>query len=126
MHHILDEFPEALRGSEVEYFAGRGGIGAPVGNARRNSSALANRFSSRAYDRRKISSKIFGTDLFKYVPGVNVGVALLIQPPIVAAIAYSVGSAFKSYYRVLVAEGRALSQAELQKLAADALRKRIG
>jgi uncharacterized protein (DUF697 family) len=67
-----------------------------------------------------------GTDVFKYVPGVNVAVALLIQPPIVAAIAYSVGTAFKRYYRVLHTEGRALTPEELQKLATDALRKRIG
>lgn len=50
-----------------------------------------------------------GTDVFKYVPGVNVAVALLIQPPIVAAIAYSVGTAYKRYYRVLHTEGRALT-----------------
>jgi hypothetical protein len=72
-----------------------------------------------------LAAKI-GTDLFKYVPGVNVWVALLIQPPIVAAIAYSVGSSFKAYYRVLKSEGRALSPEELQKLATEALRKRIG
>ena len=36
-----------------------------------------------------------GTGIFKYIPGVNIWVALLIQPPIVAAIAYSAGKAFK-------------------------------
>jgi uncharacterized protein (DUF697 family) len=67
-----------------------------------------------------------GTGVFKYVPGVNIWVALLIQPPIVAAIAYSVGSAFKAYYRVLKTEGRALSAEEMRRLTTDALRKRIG
>lgn len=67
-----------------------------------------------------------GTGVFKYVPGVNIWVALLIQPPIVAAIAYSVGSSFKAYYRVLKTEGRVLSPEEMQKLTTEALRKRIG
>ena len=67
-----------------------------------------------------------GTGIFKYVPGVNLWVALLIQPPIVAAIAYSAGSSFKAYYRVLKTEGRTLSPEEMQKLATNALRKRIG
>jgi uncharacterized protein (DUF697 family) len=67
-----------------------------------------------------------GTGLFKYVPGVNIWVALLVQPPIVAAIAYSVGSSFKAYYRILKAERRALSPDELRELTTQALRKRIG
>jgi uncharacterized protein (DUF697 family) len=67
-----------------------------------------------------------GTGLFKYVPGVNIWIALLVQPPIVAAIAYSVGSSFKAYYRVLKTEGRALSPEELRELTTQALRKRIG
>ena len=67
-----------------------------------------------------------GTGVFKYVPGVNVWVALLIQPPIVAAIAYSVGSSFKAYYRIIKTEGRTLSPEELQKLTRQALRARIG
>ena len=67
-----------------------------------------------------------GTGVFKYVPGVNLWVALLIQPPIVAAIAYSVGSSFKAYYRILKTEGRTLSPEEMQQLTTQALRKRIG
>ena len=67
-----------------------------------------------------------GTGLFKYVPGVNIWVALLIQPPIVAAIAYSVGSSFKAYYRIIKTEGRTLSPEELRKLTTQALRARIG
>lgn len=67
-----------------------------------------------------------GTGLFKYVPGVNIWVALLVQPPIVAAIAYSVGSSFKAYYRILKTEGRALSPEELRELTTQSLRKRIG
>jgi hypothetical protein len=60
------------------------------------------------------------------MPGVNIWVALLAQPPIVAAIAYSVGCYFKAYYRILKTEGRALSPEELRELTAQALRKRIG
>jgi uncharacterized protein (DUF697 family) len=67
-----------------------------------------------------------GTGLFKYVPGVNIWIALLVQPPIVAAIAYSVGSSFKAYYRILKTEGRALSPEELRELTTQTLRKRIG
>jgi uncharacterized protein (DUF697 family) len=67
-----------------------------------------------------------GTGLFKYIPGVNIWVALLVQPPIVAAIAYAVGSSFKAYYRILKTEGRALSPDELRELTIRALRKRIG
>jgi uncharacterized protein (DUF697 family) len=67
-----------------------------------------------------------GTGLFKYVPVVNIWVALLIQPPIVAAIAYSVGSSFKDYYRIMKTEGRALSPEQLQEITTRALRKRIG
>ena len=67
-----------------------------------------------------------GTGLFKYVPGVNIWIALLVQPPIVAAIAYSVGSSFKAYYRILKTEGRALSPEELRELTTQALKKRIG
>ncbi|MBD2207419.1 hypothetical protein H6G33_34170 [Calothrix sp. FACHB-1219] len=39
-----------------------------------------------------------GTGLLKYIPSVNIWVALLIQPPTVAAIAYAVGNSFKDYY----------------------------
>lgn len=67
-----------------------------------------------------------GTSLLKYVPGVGLWTALLIQPPIVAAVAYTVGDGFKQYYRLLLTEGRELTHAELEEIAATALRSRIG
>jgi len=66
-----------------------------------------------------------GTSLFKYVPGVNLWVALLIQPPIVGAIAYTVGNAFKKYYRIKITEGRDLSKDEIQNLAQGYLRSKL-
>jgi uncharacterized protein (DUF697 family) len=67
-----------------------------------------------------------GTDLLKFVPGVNIWVALLIQPPIVAAVAYSVGHAFKQYYHQRLTQGRDLTPEELGTIAVKALRGRIG
>ena len=75
-----------------------------------------------------LASKI-GTDLFKFVPGVNIWVALLIQPPIVGAIGYSVGQGFKSYYQLRIIEGAELTPAQLQEvtaIAAKALKVRLG
>lgn len=66
-----------------------------------------------------------GTSLFKYVPGVNLWAALLIQPPIVAAIAYSVGHAFKRYYQIMLLEGRALTADEVRHIAEVELRQRL-
>lgn len=72
-----------------------------------------------------IAGKI-GTDVFKYVPGVNIWVALLIQPPIVAAIAHSVGHAFKQYYHQRLTQGQDLTPDELRAITETALRQRIG
>src|SRR5262245_43327237 len=47
-----------------------------------------------------------GTGLLKYVPGVNVWVAVLVQPPVVGAVAYAAGQAFKQYYHAVILEGR--------------------
>jgi uncharacterized protein (DUF697 family) len=58
-----------------------------------------------------------GSSLLKWVPGVNVWVALLIQPPMVAAIAYSVGNTFKSYYRIHITEGRDLTLEQIKEMA---------
>jgi uncharacterized protein (DUF697 family) len=69
-----------------------------------------------------LTASYIGTGLFKYVPGVNIWVALLIQPPIVAAVAYSVGNAFKRYFRVILTEGRVLSAEEMRVLAEASLR----
>jgi len=66
-----------------------------------------------------------GTGLLKYVPGVNVWVALLVQPPVVGAIAYAAGHAFKQYYHAVVIEGRALTAAQVGALATQALREKL-
>ena len=75
-----------------------------------------------------LASKV-GTDLFKWVPGVNIWVALLIQPPIVAAIGYSVGHAFKNYFRLRHAGQQELSPELLRLIteqAASSLESRLG
>ena len=72
-----------------------------------------------------IAASYIGTGLFKYVPGVNIWVALLIQPPIVAAVAYSAGHAFKEYYHAIMTEGRDLTPAQVRELAEIALQKKL-
>jgi hypothetical protein len=72
-----------------------------------------------------IGAGYIGTGLLKYIPGVNLWAALLIQPPMVAAVAYSAGSAFKRYYHVLLSDGKDLTPEEMRKLAEDALRQKI-
>jgi uncharacterized protein (DUF697 family) len=71
------------------------------------------------------AASYLGTGLFKYVPGVNIWVALLIQPPMVAAMAYSAGQAFKRYFHVYITRGEGLTPGEVQDLAEDALRSRL-
>jgi uncharacterized protein (DUF697 family) len=66
-----------------------------------------------------------GSGLFKYVPGVNLWVALLIQPPIVAAVAYSAGHAFKQYFHAQISGGSDFSPEEVQRLTEMALRQRL-
>lgn len=66
-----------------------------------------------------------GSGLFKYVPGVNLWVALLVQPPIVAAMSYAVGKTFKQYYHVRVLEDRDLSVEEVRQLAEATMRTRL-
>jgi uncharacterized protein (DUF697 family) len=66
-----------------------------------------------------------GSGLVKFVPGVNIWVALLIQPPIVAAVAHSAGHAFKEYYRVRITKGRNLSPEQVRDIAEAALRSRL-
>src|SRR5262249_37596248 len=39
-----------------------------------------------------------GWGFLKYIPGVNVWIALLVQPPVVGAVAYAAGHVFKLYY----------------------------
>ncbi len=58
-----------------------------------------------------------GTGLLKYVPGVNIWVALLVQPPMVAAVAYAAGNSFKDYYRFRITQGRDLTREQMQERA---------
>ncbi len=72
-----------------------------------------------------LTAGYIGTGLLKYVPGVNVWVALLVQPPIVAAVAYSTGNAFKKYFHTTLTEGRDLTPEEVRELAEMALREKL-
>jgi len=72
-----------------------------------------------------LTASYIGTGLLKYVPGVNLWVALLIQPPIVAAVSYSAGQAFKRYFHICLSGGKDLTPDEIQDLAEDALRQRL-
>jgi len=72
-----------------------------------------------------IAASYIGTGLFKYIPGVNIWVALLIQPPIVAAISYSVGRAFKKYFNVYLTEGKYLTVDQMKDLAEGYLKSRL-
>jgi len=66
-----------------------------------------------------------GSGIFKWIPGVNIWVALLVQPPLVAAIAFSVGNAFKKFYRIRILEGRDLTPAEIREIAEGYLAKKL-
>jgi uncharacterized protein (DUF697 family)/energy-coupling factor transporter ATP-binding protein EcfA2 len=56
-----------------------------------------------------------GTELIKAVPGMSVWVGLLIQPPIVAAIAYAVAATWKYYFHVVSAGGLGPDNAEMRE-----------
>lgn len=60
------------------------------------------------------AASYIGTGLFKYIPGVNVVVALLIQPPIVGMISYTVGQGYKKYFISLI-KGKELSAEEIKR-----------
>ena len=66
-----------------------------------------------------------GTSMLKYVPGVNIWVALLVQPPIVAAITYSVGNAFKQYYYVHITTGKDMTPEQMRKTAETLLKMKL-
>jgi hypothetical protein len=72
-----------------------------------------------------LTASYIGSSIFKYIPGVNLWVALLVQPPMVAYIANSVGGAFKQYFRLRITEGRDLTPDEIRELAESALRERL-
>lgn len=73
-----------------------------------------------------VSAAYIGTGLLKYVPGVNIWVALLVQPPMVAAVAYSVGQSFKTYYHLKLSNGSDLSKEELVEIAQKTLKEKVG
>jgi hypothetical protein len=72
-----------------------------------------------------LAASFVGTGLLKYVPGVNLWVALLVQPPMVAAVAYAAGRVFKLYYHTIILEGRELSTAEIGELAKSTLSEKL-
>lgn len=72
-----------------------------------------------------VTASWVGTGLFKYIPGVNLWVALLIQPPMVAALAYAAGNVFKEYYRIHITEGRDLTPEQIKKMAKAHFRSKI-
>jgi uncharacterized protein (DUF697 family) len=67
-----------------------------------------------------------GMGLLKWVPGVNIWVAVLVQPPLVGAVAYAAGHAFKQYYHAVITEGRPLTTAEVGELAKKVLDEKLG
>jgi uncharacterized protein (DUF697 family) len=67
-----------------------------------------------------------GTSIFKYVPGVNIWVALLMQPVMVGAMAYSAGKTYKDYFEFHITKGENLSDSEIRTIAEKALRARVG
>lgn len=66
-----------------------------------------------------------GTELLKLIPGMSIWVGLLIQPPIVAAITYTVGETFKEYFHTRIKKGQGLSPEEISRLAEAALREKL-
>ncbi len=66
-----------------------------------------------------------GSNLLKWIPGVNIWVALLMQPPLVAAIAYSAGHTFKEYYHFKISKGKDLTDVELRKITEKALKSKV-
>lgn len=71
------------------------------------------------------TASYLGTAALKWIPGVNVTVALLVQPPIVAYITHTVGHAFKTYFHLRIMEGHELTPDELRNLAESMLREKL-
>lgn len=65
-----------------------------------------------------------GSSLLKYIPGVNVWVGLLMQPPIVAAMTYAAGHSYKTYFEIVLTNGRKLTDEEIKRLAEKAFMTR--
>ena len=56
----------------------------------------------------------------------NFWVALLIQPPMIGAIAYAAGNTFKNYYRIRITEFRDQTPDEIKEMAASLLKGKMG
>ena len=65
-----------------------------------------------------------GTSALKWIPGLNIWVALLMQPPIVGAMSYAAGQSYKRYFEIILTEGRNLSNEDLKKIAESAFLSR--
>lgn len=72
------------------------------------------------------TASFLGSELLKWIPGLNVWVALLIQPPMVAAISYTAGNTFKNYYRTHITELRDLTPDEIKEMAESLLKSKMG
>jgi len=72
-----------------------------------------------------LAASYVGTGLLKHDPGVNIWVALLIQPPMVAAVSYSVESAFKQYFHLRITDRRDLTPDQVGELAEAALHAKL-
>jgi len=66
-----------------------------------------------------------GNTLLKLIPGVNVWVALLIQPPLVGAMAYSVGNTWKYVFHSICAGGKGPDNAEIREIVSINFRNRL-
>lgn len=66
------------------------------------------------------TASYIGTGLFKYVPGVNVWVALLVQPPIVGAMTYAAGQSYKQYFITMHRGLGNLTEEQLKDIASKA------
>lgn len=70
------------------------------------------------------AASYIGSGVFKYIPGVNIWVALLMQPPIVGAMTYAAGTSYKRYFEIVLTKGKKLTDEEIQKLAEQAFMTR--
>lgn len=65
-----------------------------------------------------------GSSLLKYIPGVNVWVGLLMQPPMVGAMTYAAGHSYKTYFEIVLTKGKKLTDEEIKRLAEQAFMTR--
>lgn len=70
------------------------------------------------------AASYMGTSLLKYIPGVNLWVGLLMQPPIVGAMTYAAGHSYKTYFEIVLTKGKKLTDDEIQRLAEQAFMTR--